>query len=88
MMVDNIKVQSFAGPLLTEEAYFYKRNSHADDSYLTDNAGAFNDIISFGCPLQLNAEVFEKMTGKSKWLNFLSNTLFLDIKTIWLIIVK
>ena len=32
---------------------------------------SFNDIISFGCPLQLNAEVFEKMTGKRKWLNFL-----------------
>lgn len=33
---------------------------------------SFKDITSLGCPLQLNAEVFEKKLGTRRWLKYLS----------------
>ena len=32
---------------------------------------SFKEIISLGCPLQLNGEVFEKKIGKRKWLKYM-----------------
>lgn len=35
------------------------------------HGNSFKDITSLGCPLQLNAEVFDKKIGKRKWLKYL-----------------